>query len=451
MVSVYSKNLQVYNAEQFKASVASGSEPYVYFTFGRVTPWENDTAPPQANSSVAYFTDVWKNMIGAKRIQGNDVRLAVKRNDWTANTVYHEYDDCGCSLLQNNPNAKFFVVTNDWNVYKCISNNNGAVSTSKPSSISTTSSVPVADNYVWKYMYTLTDEERLRFVTDQYIPVKTLTEDDGSLQWQVQNSAKFGTIEHIKVESGGSGYSTLVTPIITITGDGTGAKATATVNTTTTAIERITITDPGINYTYANVSISPSVSTPAVLRAVMSPPGGHGSNPAEELGGSNVLINVRLRGSEENVLDVQNEFRQVAIIKNPKLLGSEQLASNLVYSQTTTVLMSDGISDYAKDEFVYQGASLDTASFRGIVASWNPANNILELINVVGTPTSDILTGDTTKVSRYPLINVESFIADSFISKDLEPYSGSLLYINNIQPVQRAEDQTEDFKITISF
>jgi hypothetical protein len=442
MVSVYSKNLQVYNAEQFKASVTAGMDSYVYLTFGKVSPWANDAEPPQANTSVDYFYDVWKNMIGAKRIQGNDIRLAVRRHDWEANTVYHEYTDCGCSLLQNNPNAKYFVVTSDWNVYKCISNNKGAVSSSKPTSILASSSVKYGDNYVWKYMYTLSDEERLRFVTNQYIPVKTLSEDDGSLQWQVQSEAKFGSIEHISILSGGSGYSTTVAPIITVTGDGSGATATATVNASTTAIERITITDPGQNYTYANVAISPSVSNSAILRAVMSPPGGHGKNPAEELGGSNVLINVRLRGEEEGILDVQNEFRQISLMKNPKLLGSEQFASNLVYSQTTTLLMDEGISNYVEDEYVFQGASLESATFRGTVASWTPANNRLELVDVIGNPTTDILTGETTKVSRY---------VESVIPKDLQPYSGSLLYINNIQPIQRAEDQTEDFKITISF
>lgn len=442
MVSVYSKNLQVYNAEQFKSSVTSGADSYVYFTFGKVNPWANDSSPSQANTSVSYFYDVWKNMVGAKRVQGNDIRLAIKRNDWQSNTVYQAYDDCGCSLLQNNPNAKYFIVTDNWNVYKCISNNYGSVSTSKPSTTPTTSTITTPDNYIWKYMYTLSDEERLRFVTEDYIPVKTLSEDDGSLQWQVQSSAVFGSIEHIRVDHGGSGYNPSVPPTITITGDGSGATATATVNASTTAIERITITDKGANYTYANVAITPVLGNTAILRAMMSPPGGHGKNPSEELGGSNVLINIRLRGTEENILDVQNEFRQVSLLKNPKLLNSDAFASNLVYSQTTTLLMDEGISNYAEDEFVYQGASLATATFKGTVASWTPANNRLELIDVTGNPTTDILTGDTTKVSRY---------VESVIPRDLRPFSGSLLYINNIQPIQRAEDQTEDFKITISF
>lgn len=442
MVSIYSTNLQVYNAEQFRNSVQSTEQPYIYFTFGKVGSWANDSAPPQANSSVAYFYDVWKNMIGAKKIQGNDIKLGVRRFDWEANTVYNAYDDCGCSLVLNNANSKYFVLTDDWNVYKCISNNRGSISTVKPTSKITSTSVQTADNYIWKYMYTLSDEDRLRFLTAQYMPVKTLTEDDGSLQWQVQTAAVQGSIEAVFVMYSGSGYSANNPPTVTLVGDGTGATAIATVNAISTGIERITITNKGAGYTYANAILSVATANSANIRPVMSPPGGHGARPTEELGGTYAIINTRLRGTEDGILDVQNEFRQTALIKNPLLLNTQNLASNLVYSQTTTLIMDQGISNYAEDEFVYQGSSLATATFRGTVASWNPDTNVLELVDTVGNPTTDILTGNSTKVSRY---------VESVIAKDLQPYSGSLLYINNITPIQRASDQTEDFKIVISF
>ena len=442
MASIYSTNLQVYNAEQFKNSIKSMEQPYIYFTFGKVGSWANDSAPPQANSSVAYFYDVWKNMVGAKKIQGNDIKLGVRRFDWTANTVFNAYDDCGCSLVLNSANSKYFVLTDDWNVYKCISNNRGSISTVKPTSKITSTSVETADSYIWKYMYTLSDEDRLRFLTAEYMPVKTLAEDDGSLQWQVQTAAVQGSIETVFVTYPGSGYSANNPPTVTLVGDGTGATAIATVNAISTGIEKISITNKGAGYTYANAILSVATANSANVRPVMSPPGGHGARPTEELGGTYAIINTRLRGTEDDILDVQNEFRQISLIKNPFLLNTQNLASNLVYSQTTTLIMDQGISNYAEDEFVYQGSSLATATFRGTVASWNPATNVLELVDTIGNPTTDILTGNSTKVSRY---------VESVIAKDLQPYSGSLLYINNIVPIQRASDQTEDFKIVISF
>lgn len=447
MASVYSKNLQVYNAQQFKTSIESASQPHLYLTFGGISSWPNDNAPPQANTSVDTFNEIWKNMIGAKKIQGNDVRLGIRRYDWEPNASYAEYDDCSCSLNMNNANIKFYVVTDDWNVYKCISNNNGSISTVKPNSTIATSSTETTDKYIWKYMYTLSDEERMRFTTDQYIPVKTLTLDDGSLQWQVQSAAVQGSIEHVVVTDRGSGYTDSPLPTITIQGDGTGANAVARVNTTTSQLESIVISNKGIGYTTANVIITSLSGNGATAKVVMSPPGGHGKNPEEELGGSFVIMNPRIVGSEENRLDVSNEFRQVAILKNPLLLGSSTIASNLVYSQTTTIYLDGSTeTEYLEDEIVYQGADVNESVFRGKVASWDSGNNKLELVDVVGNPDGNPLVGEISRATNYILSS-----PGAVLPKDLQPYSGSLIYTNNIEPIQRSEDQTEDFKIVISF
>lgn len=442
MASVYSKNLQIYNAEQFKTSVDKVDQPYLYFTFGKVNPWTDENSPPQPDTSVDSFNDVWKNMVGAKLIQGNDVRLGIRRYDWTSGESYYAYDDCTCSMDMNNPDHKFYVVTDEWNVYKCISNNNGGISTSKPTFINAISNEQTADKYIWKYLYTLSDEEKLRFTTTEYIPVKTLTEDDGSLQWQVQRNAKQGSIESIKIITAGINYNTA--PTITITGDGVDANAYATINTAASnCIESIIISNKGSNYTYANVIIT-GIGTGATARVVMSPPGGHGSNPKEELGGSFVIINPRLRGTENGTLDARNEFRQVAIIKNPVLLSSNVIASGLIYSQVTTINVDNIGGDYEEDEIVFQGVNLENATFKGRVVSWtsNETINMLKLVDVSGNPTSGPISGDSSKTSR---------LYQSTVTKAFEPYTGSLLYLNNLSAIQRAEDQTEDFKIVFSF
>lgn len=444
MSSVYSKNLPIFNAENFKMTIEDSGKPNVYLTFGKVVPWANEAAPPQANTSVAAFNEIWDNMLGAKQVQGSDVRLAIPRHDWTTGTVYIAYDDCSCAFASN---TAFYVVTDEWNVYKCLANNNGKPSTVKPFSVSTQSAIEYNDNYIWKYMYTLDNEERLRFVTPDFVPVKTLVEDNGSLQWQVQTAAVQGSIESVAVTNGGSNYTSA--PTIKIVGDGSGANAIARINTTTKVVESIIITNRGAGYTIANVVITSAVGGGATARAIMSPPGGHGYNAVDELGGSNVIINIRLRGDESGVLDTKNEFRQVALIKNPTLQSSGNLASNLAYSQTSTIYVDSNGSEYQEDEIVYQGSSLDTATFRGVVASWVSAESRLELINVVGTPKAGLITGNTSKTSRQYGKTSGGYV--SFIDKDLKSYSGSLLYINNITAIQRADDQTEDFKITLSF
>ena len=442
MASIYTKSMQILNAEQFKTAIADNHEPYVYFTFGKVDSWPNESSPTTPVSSVDTFQQVWKNMIGAKKIQGNDVRLAIRRFDWTSGTVYTVYSASVEDLDMNDPTVKFYVVTDEWNVYKCLGNNNESPSTVKPTGINTYIAEQTSDKYLWKYMYTLTDEEKLRFTTANYIPVRTLTEDNGSLQWHVQQNAIQGAIGSVRVTNPGSGYSPSVLPIITITGDGSGAEAVASVNATTTGIDSIIITNKGKDYTYANVAIAAILGSEANARVVLSPPGGHGSDPVEELGGSFVIINPRLKGSEDGILDIQNETRQISLLKNPVLYDGITLASDLVYSQTAKIQVINEGDNYVEDEYVYQGTSVDAATFKGKVVSWNSTDSILNLINVYGTLETKALIGDTSKASH---------IAQNSINQSFKLYTGTLLYINNITPIQRAADQTEDFKIVVSF
>lgn len=441
MVSVFSENLRVYNAIHFKQSLIDPDAHNIYLTYGRVTPWANDLAPPQANSSVTSFNDIWQNMVGAKLISGNDVRHAIPRNDWAANTNYAAYDHCTCSLLMFQPNVKFFIVTSDWNVYKCLANNNGGLSSVMPTQIQTTTAVEESDGYIWKYMYTLSAEERIRFMTDEYIPVQTLTLDNNSLQWRVQEDAVDGAIEAIKVTNGGTNYSNSSNIIITITGDGSGANAIARTNAAQ-SITNILITDKGQDYTYADVSITGGGGVNAAARVMISPSGGHGSDPMRELGGSYLILNPRVRSSEDGKLPVKNELRQIALIQDPKLKATGNVATGRVYSQVLTVTVSSGSDDYQLDETVYQGGSLATSTFNGTVVNWDSGNNQLKLANTIGTPISAALTGNTSTTSR---------VIDSVTDKDLLDQSGYLLYIDYIQPITRSIDQTEDYKIVLKF
>lgn len=442
MPSVFSQNLRIYNAEQFILSVSEFGPTNIYLTFGKTTPWINEAVPVQATTSAANVIDVWKNMMGAKLITGNDIRHAVIRNDWTSNTVYSMYDHERDSLSLFDANNKFFVLTDNWNVYKCLSNNRGAISTVKPTQTITNSSIQETDGYIWKYMYSLTNEERLRFTTNQYMPVRTLSNDNNSLQWQVQNSSIDGAIEAVEITNQGTNYSNTNNLVISIVGDGSGASAIATLNTSTNVISRIVMTNPGVNYTYATASASGGGGSGATFRVIISPPDGHGSDPLRELGGSYVMMNPRLNNTEGGKLPIENEFRQISIIQDPKLRATRNIATGLVYSQTYTLNMGSGSTDYIEDEFVYQGASLSSSYFSGVVTSWDSSNNRLRLTNTVGEPGSDILIGANSAAGRF---------VSTVSPKDLLDYTGNVLYIDNISPIQRDDDQTEDFKIVISF
>lgn len=444
MVAVYSKNLQIFNAEQFKEAVSEESASRLYLTIGKAVPWSNDAAPPQANSSVISATEVWNNMIGAKLITGFDIHHVIPRHDWTSNTVYDAYDHCTCSINLFDANSKFYVVTPEWNVYKCISNNSGAISTTMPTYTLTAATSTEVDGYVWKFMYNIPPSERLKFTTPSYIPVKTLTSNDNSLQWQVQQEAVDGAINAIKIVNGGQNYTNANSVVITITGDGRNATAIAQVNTASNTISNIIITNPGSDYTYAEVFATDALGlgANASFRAMISPPGGHGSDPLRELGGSYLLLNPRILGTEGDILDVDNEYRQLAIIKDPYLYGTETISSNTVLSQLTVITVNGTSNDYIEDETVYQGTSLATSVFSGTVVSWDPDNSILKLSNVRGAPTTELLIGQTSGANRF---------VDSVTNPGLQPRSGQLIYIDNVTPIQRDADQIEDFKIVLKF
>jgi hypothetical protein len=440
MASTYSSDLSIYVAKQFRNSVTSSN---VYMTFGYVSPWTNELSPPSANTSTDSINETWKYMIGGKRITASDIRHVVPRHDWTPNTVYTAYDSVIDSNELKDANTSMYVMTDDFNVFKCISNYYGSPSLYKPSSTNPASQFQTADQYVWKFMYTLTSEEQQRFLTDKFMPVKTLEGNDNSLQWQVQQDAVPGAIHDIIVTNAGVGYTQNAISV-TITGDGRFANAYAIRSYTNNFIRTIVVDNKGSGYTYANVNFTSSRGNNATARAVISPTGGHGSDALHELGGTYLLINVDLRGSENGILSTQNDYRQIAIVADPKVKGYSDLMSNLVFNQVTSLTLSEstvGI-DYSLDEVVYQGTDLANSTFKGLVAGWDSANSILKLTNAEGSPTSTLITGIRSTAARY---------VSSVLDPDCEPYSGYLLYKDNITVITRAEDQTEDLKIVLSF
>lgn len=435
MFSETSINFRVSNAEQFKESVSEPNPTYMYLTIGKIEAWPTETVPPLANTSPAATYDIWKNMIAGKRMTGNDVYHVIPRINWSANTSFPAYDHLST-------NTNFYVMNSQWSVYKCISNNSNSKSNTEPVSVSTTNDLITADGYIWKYMYTVSDFERLRFSTNDFISVKTLTISDSSTQWQVQNNAIDGAIHSIVITNIGSNYSNASNISVTISGDGLDASASATINTQSNTVNSISMVSKGTGYTRATVSITGGGGTGAECRAIIAPPGGHGSNPTYELGGSNVLLNARIKGSEGNKIPVTNDYRQVSLIANPKIRGSDTFMSNTVFLQAIQI-STVGAGDYLENERVFQGISLATSTFKGTVLRWDASNSKIFLINTEGTPTvSDTINGANSAVSRF---------VTSYNLAEADYYSGNIIYTDNIQPVTRSEDQTEEYKIVIKF
>lgn len=442
MVAVLSKNINIYAAEQFRESVFETDNNNVYLTIGHPVPWTDENTPNQANTSVATHYEFWRNMIGGKLVSGNDVRHVIPRFNWTSGNVYAAYHQCDCSLRAFDGNTQFYVVTSEWNVYKCLSNNTGAMSNSMPYQTEAGKTQTTADGYVWKYLYSIPPSDQLRFTTDQWIPVKTLTLDDNSLQWDVQQAAYNGGIEAIKMTNKGSGYLATSNVQVKVVGDGDQVELVPIINVASGMIDTLSVENPGIGYTFATVTITSNVGVGATADVIISPPGGHGSDPIHELGGSSIMINTRLKGSENSKLPVTNDYRQIALVKDPYLYKSNTISSNTAISQLTILNLNGASVDYVQDEVVYQGTTLQNANFTARVVRWEVATLQLYVSNCIGTIRSDTITGVTSRANWF---------VNNITYPDLEPYSGKLLYIDNIKAISRSSDQTEDFKVVIKF
>jgi hypothetical protein len=130
-----------------------------------------------------------RNFIFGKKVKEEDYYPVVKRNNWTSGTVYNNY--------KNKDNNDFHVINSSRQVYLCISNNNGVESTVQPTGVSNTP-FQTSDGYVWKYMFTVTSADLLKFATDEYIPVKNNA--------NVVSNTVSGSIDHIDVVDGGSNF-----------------------------------------------------------------------------------------------------------------------------------------------------------------------------------------------------------------------------------------------------
>jgi hypothetical protein len=283
-------------------------------------------------------------------------------------------------------------------------------------------------------MYSISTSEGLKFLTASHMPVKTLLTNDGSAQWAVQAAAVSGSIDVIKVDTAGAGY--LSVPSVTISGDGTGATANAVV--TSNSVTSITMGAKGSGYTYATATLSGgSFSSAATANVIISPPGGHGFDPTEELGGIYILVNSKITGTESLSFSTANQFRKIGLVRDPRLFDNSGLAYASSYRQTYKYGM--GVvtgAAFSPDDVVTSGANT------AIVIEYDSTNRYLYTTLPVPLPfvNGQTITGPASSAA----------VANT-AAPGLKPYTGHIIYIENRFAIQRAPDQAEDIKLIIAF
>lgn len=153
-----------------------------------------------------------------------------------ANAVIN-YAYSGAANLQS---SIFYVVTDDFNIYKCLDNNNNSRSTIKPTD-TTPESFTLSDGYKWKFMGNVPIYLRNKFLTLTQIPVTT------SISRQFYSS---GEIKKVEVVNTGNNYTYAR---IAVQGDGYQADEPY-------VVVQSNIVSGGASYTSATVTIDPPIS-----------------------------------------------------------------------------------------------------------------------------------------------------------------------------------------------
>lgn len=305
-----------------------------------------------------------------------------------------------------------------------------------------------------------------------------------------------GTIDAIAINSGGYSYGVAN---ISIYGDGTGAEAEAVIDPDTKAIKKVNIINRGSGYTWADVKITGN-GNGAQLRAIISPFGGHGKNAPEELFARSLMLYSNISTDLNQGVIVANDYRQVGIIKNPRVFNGLEVFQGTVGSCCYIVQSPIDTTKFKRDDevyvertnnpeivweptqyvylgdFLYYEDRIYTVVVSGLTGSTPPTH-------MTGTEKNGFCSltyvGSTKSKKRYRIVSVTNSTAlvqsldndipgnsDVFINSEyvtynftattigyptVDKYSGQMMYIDNKQGFTPSGDETITLRTIINF
>lgn len=414
MAAIITSKFRFHNAEQFKESFSEAAPTNYYLFIGRPGPFASsgttpetltggsDAAPPtpiDQRKAEAYH---WDDMLAAKKIDSTGVSHAIPRRDLdiSGSTIYDMYkpdysaSKTATSGATNLFDSKFYFMTSAYRVYKVLDNNIAGLSTptawgsTEGTPTTTTANPVIAGNYMIKYMYTLSTTDVQNFLTPDFQPAPAVAEGSSALV--------DGQLNVVTVTSPGA-----MTPVpsadtkvynVPIRGDGIGGFCTVTIGGSggsyggqvrVASGRAVEVTGVGSGYTHGTIYASDikeqwdrqnstvlswgtNDANAPVFDVIIGPDGGHGSNPAKELGGNFVMMDVKLQQTETFDFSVVNDFRQVGIVRNPNSYGTSSAYASTSARQTYAIKLTNGTSGTFK---VDEKISQNLADFTNIDSS----------------------------------------------------------------------------------
>ena len=492
--------------------------------------YATEDVPPVPLDTQTEKYEIYDDIIAAKRITSTYARAVIRRYNWDVlnnpkfdmwKPDYSASPAGGGQIGKSSATgatsistAKFYIMNQRYEVFKCLYNGE---SPTNPSGVNITyepKTTPSAgqgtysnglykepgNTYIWKYMYTITTDDVLRFLSTDFMPI-ALSGDTNSNRPTVEAAAVDGSIDVALIKSVGTNLpnGTYYAPII---GDGTGGIVELVI--ASGAISSANVVAVGSGYTYASVPLVTGATTSAgkrglftsqaltttvtvaanatgALEVILPPAGGHGSDMEVEFNAKRIMTNIRLTFIENaGDFPVDNDFRRIGILKDPKLFGTTTNATADTLSGLKSVKITGATANYIADETISQTVSNGIAN--GQVVSWTLDSG--SPIPTPGTPGSGVL-----KYIQSPVYHTDNGIVKSFQSNaanaitgslslasgnvdvalsdgteilgaifvdgmsesEIKPNSGEVVYVENRRLITRASDQIEDIKLVIEF
>ena len=177
-------------------------------------------------------------MIALKKINSGDVTEVVRKNTWVSGTIYDMWRN---DISRDNPSqpsnafdvydANYYVINEDYRVYICLYNNatpennfQGGPSLDQPlfTDLEPRAAGSSGDGYIWKYLFTISPSQAIKFDSTNYIPVPSDWATSSTNAAVRDNASTSGQLKIVTVRNRGVGLGTanLTYARVPILGDG---------------------------------------------------------------------------------------------------------------------------------------------------------------------------------------------------------------------------------------
>jgi hypothetical protein len=267
--------------------------------------------------------------------------------------------------------------------------------------------------------------------TDAELTADLSPGDISTLQANTELLTIDGRIMSCKVQSGGFGYATAT---VTIEGDGTGATAEAVLSLG--RVVKINMTNYGQGYRWARITITGN-GYGAKARAIITPFGGHGKDSINGLYARSLMFYTNVSKDKNQGFDVNNDFRQIGIIKNPRAYGNTENLDAAVASACFVVTGDINLSQFSQDMIIRLASS--NAKFRIINLNANSA--LIQSLDNDTPVVGGVMSNEASQTFGINGVTVPT----------VDKYSGDLLFIDNKQAFTPTADQTVTMRTVIKF